>query len=212
MEVSEVKNASFRLERTFSDGVTSVAVSFFDKKIQNPIEQIGLVDVSTGTPVQSFFNNENEASAQGFEIEGRLGLGLAAIKLDDWFNVEIGFLDYFSIGGNIALIDANVGFPGPVAATYFNENNSSGPYTDGNGVTEIPEDRRLFDQPEYTVNADVTFEHPNWGTRVTLSLYAQSDVLTSVGSGSNLTADQYTLPYEQFDLTFAQEFGDGWEF
>ena len=212
LEVSEVKNASFRLERTFSDGVTSVAVSFFDKKIENPIEQIGLVDVSTGTPVQSFFNNENEASVQGFEIEGRLGLGLAATKFDDWFNVEIGFLDYFSIGGNIALIDASVGFPGPVATTYFNENNNSGPYTNANGVTEIPEDRRLFDQPEYTVNADVTFEHPDWGTRVTLSLYEQSDVLTSVGSGSNLTADQYTLPYEQFDLTFAQEFGDGWEF
>ena len=217
LQVSEVQNLGARLERTFSDYVTSFAISVFRKDIENPIEQIGLVDVGTGTPVTSFFNNPNDATVEGLELEGRLGMSLVSDKFDEWFSFNLGPLRYFSVGGNVAFIDAFVGFPDEVAQTYINENASTGgstisPFSNENGVAEFPEERRLFDQPEYTVNFDLTFEQPDWGTRLTLALFAQSDVLTIVGSGSNSTADQYTLPYEELDLTFSQKFGEGWEF
>lgn len=217
LEISEVQNLGARLEKSFSDDITRIAISVFRKDIERPIEQIGLVDVGTGTPVTSFFNNPNDATVEGLELEGRLGMGLVSDLITEWLNLNLGPLSYFSLGGNVAFIDAFVGFPDEVAQTYINENASNAgstisPFSDANGNAQFPEERRLFDQPEYTVNFDLTFEQPDWGTRMTLALFAQSDVLTIVGSGSNSTADQYTLPYEELDLTFSQQFGEGWEF
>lgn len=217
LEVSEIRNFGARLEKSFSDDITSIAISVFRKEIERPIEQIGLVDVGTGTPVTSFFNNPNDATVEGLELEGRLGMGLVSDLISEWLNLNLRPLSYFSFGGNVAFIDAFVGFPDEVARTYISENASNAgstvsPFSDADGRAQFPEERRLFDQPEYTVNFDLTFEQPDWGTRLTLALFAQSDVLAIVGSGSNSTADQYTLPYEELDLTFSQGFGENWKF
>lgn len=210
LQPSDVQNAGIRLERTFDDGVSSVGVSLFHKRIEKPIEQIGLNHSVTGIDVQSFINNENTALVNGIELEGRLGLGL----IDDLFDgLDLGALKYFSVGGNAAFIDATVAYPEAVEISYINTNTGESIFSDGAGNTEIPDERRLFDQPEWTLNFDVSFEHPDWGTSITAALYAQSDVLTSVGTGSSLTIDQFTAAYHQVDLTVRQTLGkrDQWE-
>lgn len=210
---SEVENFGLRFERSFDDGVTMISIGGFYKEILDPIEQIGLTAKSAGgTPVQSFINNSEKAEVQGVEVEGRLGMGLVADFFADKSDLDLGFLEYFSIGGNASFIEATVGFPEEVRLTYVNENLKKSPAGDTDGNIQLPDERRLFDQPEWTVNFDVTFEQPDWGTRLTLALYGQSDVLSVVGTGAGLTTDQYTKEYEQLDLTFGQSFGDGWEF
>ena len=209
LQISEIENFGASVGYTFDDGVSSFSVSVFRKEIDDPIEQIGLNDSLTGIDVQSFINNENSATVEGIELEGRLGLGLLE-ELTDW--IEVGFLKYFSLGGNVAFIDAEVDYPQAVIDSYLNANTGESIFADGNGNLELPTDRRLYDQPEWTANFDITFEHPEWGTRVTAAIYAQSDVLSSVGTGSSLAVDQYTSSYNQFDLVASQSFGDGWEF
>ncbi len=205
---SDVESFGGRLEYLFSDGVSNFGISLFHKEIEDPIEQIGLNDSLTGIDVQSYINNENTATVMGIELDGRLGFGL----LEDAFDsLELGFLRYVSIGGNVAFIDAEVEYPGSVALSYFNQNTGESIFGDGQGNYDLPDDRRLFDQPEWTANLDVTFNHPDWGTRVTAALYAQSDVLSSVGTGSSLTIDQFTSEYYQVDLVASQSFGEGWE-
>lgn len=205
---SEVENFGARIERTLDDGVTSIGFSIFQKRIQNPVEQIGLSHSTVGIDVQSFINNENTAIVNGVELEGRLGLGVFDRMFDD---IDLSFLEYFSIGGNAAFIDASVGYPEAVEISYLNTNTGESIFSDGEGNTKIPNERRLYDQPEWTLNFDISFEQPDWGTSITAAIYAQSDVLTSVGTGSSLTIDQFTSPYHQLDLTLSQTFGDGWE-
>ena len=185
-----------------------MGLGVFQKDIAQPIEQIGIVDPNSGTSVQSYLNNEKDALVEGVEFEFQMDLDFLLEKLD----LEVPYLEYFSIGANVAVIDASVPFPESVARTYVDEtlstpNHPVSPYTDVNGDSQLPNGRRLFDQPEYTYNAYLSYNHEDWGTAVTLSIFGQSDVLATVGSGSGLTLDQYTLPYEQLDLTISQTFG-----
>ena len=46
----------------------------------------------------------------------------------------------------------------------------------------LEKSRRLFGQPEWIANADVSFDHPDWGTKVTLAFFAISNVLDAAGS------------------------------
>jgi hypothetical protein len=208
LQVSEVTNKSIGLSYSRPEGGYSLGLGVFQKDIAQPIEQIGIVDPNSGTSVQSYLNNENEAMVEGVEFEFQMDLDFLLEKLD----LEVPYLEYFSIGANVAVIDASVPFPESVARTYVDEtlstpNHPVSPYTDVNGDSQLPTGRRLFDQPEYTYNAYLSYNHEDWGTAVTLSIFGQSDVLATVGSGSGLTLDQYTLPYEQLDLTISQTFG-----
>lgn len=207
LEISEVESFNFRLEKNFTDN-TMVAVSLFHKTISDPVEQIAIVYRGTGSAIQTYFNNPNEAEVMGIELEARLGLEEIHESLEG-----------FSIGGNVSFIEASVGFPESVLDTYFNtivDIAPSGPFVGEDGPPlgndDLPKERRLFDQPEWTVNFDLNYQNPDWGTSVTLAAYAQSDVLTSVGSGSALTVDQFTTSYYQLDFKISQELWDGWEF
>lgn len=202
LQVSEVDNLNFRLSREFGDAY--VAVSLFKKTIDKPIEQIGILYRGTGDSILTFFNNPNEAQVEGIEFEGRVSLGMINKNLEN-----------FNLNGNVALIDASVDFPEEVLNSYFGRlgtNRPVGPFvgTDGPdyGNNNLPTKRRLFDQPEWTVNADISYELPDYGFRATLAYYAQSEVLTAVGSGSALTVDQYTSAYHQIDFSLSKTFFD----
>ena len=207
LQPSDVQNMGARIEYIAKDNVSRLGFSVFYKNIEDPIEQIGLNHSPTGIDVQSFINNENTATVLGYEIEARISLDLLNQL---WDKANVIFLEYFSLGGNASFIDAEVGYPDSVVLSYINSNTGESIYGDGKGNIDIPSKRRLFDQPEWTLNFDITFEQPDWGTSLTASLYAQSDVLTSVGTGSSLGVDQFTMPYEQLDLNFTQTFGKNW--
>lgn len=202
LEVSEVSNINFRLSREFESAY--LAVSLFQKTIQDPIEQIGILYRGTGDAILTFFNNPNEADVRGVEFEGQCSLGLLSKHLEN-----------FTINGNVALVDAKVDYPEEILNSYFGglgTNRVSGPFvgTDGPpyGNNNLPTERRLFDQPEWTVNLDLSYDLQAYGLRASIAYYAQSDVLTTVGSGSSLTVDQYTKAYHQLDFNLSKTFAD----
>ena len=74
--------------------------------------------------------------------------------------------------------------------------------------------RRLTNQPEWIVNADVSFDNPDWRTKITLSFFAISDVLDATaatdfslrGELISFALDRYTDQFHQFDLVASQGF------
>jgi outer membrane receptor protein involved in Fe transport len=81
----------------------------------------------------------------------------------------------------------------------------------------LDESRRLYGQPEWIVNADISFDHPDWGTRATLAFYAISDVLDAAGAATiarngqilAITLDRYVDSYHTLDLILRQELWGG---
>jgi outer membrane receptor protein involved in Fe transport len=63
--------------------------------------------------------------------------------------------------------------------------------------------RRLFDQPEYIANLDLTWSEEKWGTSITTAVYRISDVLTTVGLTS-FTFDLYEREHTRLDVILNQ--------
>lgn len=211
LKLVDVRSWDFRTEYVWDDGGV-MAVSLFYKDVWNPIEGILLNGSTNGLTYQSFFNNPARATVKGIELEARHSLGFAAT-----------FLEKFSVGINFSRIEAEVAVPEYLTGSYFFLSrygttleiyNATGPYVgvDGPdlGIDEerLPRTRRLYDQPEWTVNADITYENEDWGFSGTLSLYAQSSVLSGVGvgnpKGSGSAVDQFTGAYEELNLSLSK--------
>ena len=191
-----------------------IAFSAFKKTIENPIEAIVLRDpinfeAGSSALFRTFFNNPDDAELLGFEFEARKNLGF----------IEDTFMQYFSLGGNFTYIDAEVDRTDPVIArseAFFAVRPGEEDLVNFNGLRGS---RALFGQPEWIVNADVNFTHPDWGTSVTLAYYAISDILDAAGSVTvqpdgtliDYTLDRYSASFHQLDLIFTQEWKD-WTF
>lgn len=216
LDLSEVESWDARAEYVFGDLGDLVAGSFFVKTIQDPIEAIIIQDPSNFSAsssvreFQTFFNNRNTADLRGFEVEARIHLDLLGLAgpASPW-------LELFSIGGNYTRIDAEVARSEAEvrrASAFFGRFRGAPdevfPFSGLNGK------RRLFNQPEWIANADISFEHPDWGTKVTLAFFAISDVLDAVGSigtgpggeVQSFTLDRYIDAFDQLDLVASQRF------
>ena len=219
LTTSDVESIDGRIEWTFGDFGDLFALSVFYKTIQDPIEQVVLIDPQnadcTGACVfRTFRNNENEAELLGMEVEGRRTL--------DFIGGDLlgGFFETISIGGNFTYIDAEVErSPFEIARTeepgrsFFDtipEDVEAGRVRfDG-----LEKKRRLFGQPEWIANADISLDHPDWGTKATLSIFAISEILDAVGAADldnqggveGYTLDRYLDKYYQLDLVLSQAF------
>ena len=212
LQLSEVESWDLRAEYIWDNG-DLIAASVFYKNVENPIEKILLQDTNTRSTVTSFFNNPDRAIVKGFEIEVRKNLGFWSEMLED-----------FSLGANFTMVDASVGIPADVRSTYvtnrtlniFDPSNPIpvGYYVAPDGsLLSPPTERKLFDQPEYIINADLTYKNPNIGTTVTVAVYAQSEVLTAAGTGGNVgVPDQFSDAYYQLDLIYSQQITEALQF
>lgn len=217
--ISEVESYDARVEYVWGDLGDLVAFSSFYKVIDDPIESIILrnpLDLDSGSAAlfRTFFNNPNTARLWGIEIEARksfdflrkLGLDLPGID----------HLDYLSVGGNFTYIEASVARTEAErarAGVFFR----TAPGDDAR-FGGLERKRRLFGQPEWIGNADISFNHPEWGTTLTLAVFAISDVLDAAGTASigpdrvnpvSLTLDRYLDDFYQVDLIAAQEIWEG---
>ncbi len=218
LKISEVKSTDLRLEYVRPNG-DLLAISLFHKTIDDPIEKTSLRGFAGNTDI--FFNNENQADLRGIELEARKSLDF----------VDNDFLKYFSVGGNLTLIDATVGIPenfrkllsgglpvdidGRIVTLGGNAYaEKTGPGLFDGEFVEPPSERPLFQQPEWIVNTDITFEQPDWGTRATLSLFTQSKVLDRAGGFERVTGqqrvsvDQYQKSFHELNFTFSQRLND----
>jgi len=191
---SDVDNYDFRAEWFAEDG-TMAAFSLFAKTIASPIEKVYLPGFLSGQSVETWVNNPNEADLRGVEVEARLGLGRLAEELSS-----------FSVGGNVSFIDAEVEELPQIVQQLRNNGHVGADET----VT-----RRLYDQPEYLINTDLTWTQGRWGTTVTLAANFTSDVLAASGGGvlgvSESSLDLYTRAHERIDFFVSQKLWDGWK-
>ena len=205
---SEVESFDFRMEYLYGDFGDLLALSLFHKRIDNPIETLSLRgSVTTDT----FFNNPDTAKLSGIEIEARKDLSF----------LGAGFFRHFSVGGNFTFIDAevsNLPLVNALLTTGVDNVVPNSPNTVfGGGFAEensLREKRSLVDQPEWIANADITFNHEDWGTRATLSLFAISDVLSSPvtfiqnSAGNRALPARYRGSFSQLNFTLSQRLTD----
>jgi outer membrane receptor protein involved in Fe transport len=209
LQLSDVESFDLRAEYAWGKFGDLVAVSVFAKSIEQPIESIALRDPTNAEQGQgifrTFFNNPNEASLRGIEAEARKNLGFLGHE----------FLEHFSIGGNFTYIDAEVERSEAElgrAALLFGTR-AGVPAK----VQRYQKKRRLYNQPEWIANADVSFDHPGWGTKITISAFAISSTLDAAGSvgvdrlGTPLTftLDRYVDGFYQLDVVASQHIWRG---
>jgi hypothetical protein len=205
LQLSDVESWDARVEYVWGGVGDLAAVSVFSKVIEDPIEVIVIRDpanrdLTSSALFRTFFNNPSEATVRGIEVEMRKNAGFLGLPL----------ARYFSVGGNFSYIDAEVDRTDAELARsrrfFFNDTGTSSRFP------KLEESRRLFNQPEWIANLDLSFDHPEWGTKVTLAFNAISDVLDAAGAaalgpdGSTLafTVDRYVDSFYQLDLVASQ--------
>jgi TonB-dependent receptor len=208
--LSDVESLDARVEYVWGDRGDLVALSAFSKTIDDPIESLIVrnpanAEDSSSALFRTFFNNPDEASLKGIEFESRKSLGFLGPE----------FTRYLSVGGNYTYIDAEVDRTDAELArsrAFF----GTAPGDPGR-FSGLKDSRRLFGQPEWIANADISFSHPDWGTKITLAFFAISDVLDAAGSANinnngevvSFTLDRYIDSFNQLDLTLSQSWR-GW--
>jgi len=217
--LSEVKSYDVRSEYLFGDLGDLVAFSAFYKVIDDPIESIILrnpIDRDSGSAAlyRTFFNNPNTARLWGIEIEARRSFDFLRKLGLDFVGIDV--LDYLSVGGNFSYIEASVRrTPAELARAQRFFALAPG---DSAQFSGLDKKRRLFGQPEWIGNADISFNHPDWGTSLTLAVFAISDVLDAAGTAgigpdgvtaNTLILDRYLDDFYQLDLVASQEIWQG---
>jgi outer membrane receptor protein involved in Fe transport len=203
LQLSEVTSWDTRLEYTWGELGELLSLSGFYKTIENPIESILVrnpIDVRPGVLWRTWFNNPNTAKLWGIELEARKNL--------DFLGID--FAEYFSVGGNFTYIHAEVERTEAEllrAGLFFLT-----PAGEPAAYSGLERSRRLFNQPEWIANADLSFEQPDWGTKLTLAYFAISDVLDAAGTSilgpdlrtQGIVLDRYLDSYGQLDLVLSQ--------
>lgn len=200
LDMSFIRNYDLRLE-WFMRGTDLVAVSIFQKDVENPIEQVYLQ--SAQEAFLTWANNPNTARVRGVELELRKDLGFLWEPLAG-----------LSVGGNFTYIEAEVGVPEIIresrASRYASDPNEDlGDFPVIN--EEVPTTRRLFDQPEWILNLDLTYQNPTIldGLEVVVAAYAISDVLTA--ATGEFAFDEFDESYLELDFRVSQRFLDHWK-
>ena len=155
-----------------------LSIGAFHKKIQDPIELIG-----QGT-VFYIYTNYTPATVMGVEAELRDNLG-------NWWEP----LAEFSLGLNGAYMQSEV------TLTARDRNSRS---IWGDTATTRP----LYDQPEYTANVDLTWDHKPSRTSLTVAFGVVGPRLIAAGVAS---PDDIEQPAPQLDVFLTQKFGKHWK-
>ena len=175
---SESANYDLRLE-WFPRAGEIVSLSVFMKQIDEPIE---LIQVNA-TDVT--YTNSSSADVYGIEAEFRT-------CLDNYWEP----LKEFTLGFNAAYIVSEV----PISSKQQESRNQL--------YSDTSTSRPLYDQPEYTLNADLTWDHAATGTAITLSGGVVGRRLIVFGL---TTPDQYEEPAPVLDVFLSQKLGKHWK-
>jgi TonB-dependent receptor len=180
LEMSASQNYDVRLEWYPRPGEL-ISIGGFLKKIDRAIE----LSARQRDNSQITYFNYDQADVMGIEVElrkelpGLLGRGL----------------DQFAIGLNYAVIK------GVVDLTDEQKRNRS-----GYGDTTV--DRPLYDQPEFVLNGDLTWDNFITGTSITLNGGLTGRRLVLVGLA---TPDEYEEPAPFLDVSVTQKLGRRWK-
>lgn len=176
---SAIENYDIRWE-WYLGGADLVSVSYFYKKIKNPIEK---EKVTLDGSIISF-RNSGQAVVQGVEMEARKGLGFMDSQLKN-----------FSLGGNLSFIRSKVGLS---AAEIANKQLALPGSETG---------RPLFDQSPFVLNLDLTYENVDKGTTVAMfyNLAGERVLITNP-----FGPDSYERPAPSLDFSWNQRITERW--
>jgi outer membrane receptor protein involved in Fe transport len=177
---------SLPFQERFFHSDDMVGISLFRKDINNPIEFLRPTD---GNIDEIPFNNPEGAVAEGIEFEFSKNLGFLPLP----------YAEFFSLGGNAAFTSAVAGVSDAESALLGLNNNTD--------ESALADERPLTEQPKQILNLDLTYEHPEWGTRVTLAYNEKSEILEAIGSEQDF--DAFRGPTERLDLIISHEFKNG---
>ena len=183
--LSDITNYDLRWE-WFPRAGQVLAASLFHKEITNPIEQISFLRpseelTSIVTPV-----NFEQGRVSGYEIEARTSLdGLA------------GWLSGFAVGINFTDLESEVDIPATFRADL--------------AIFGLASDTRaLQGQPEYLVNANITYDNARTGTAAGLFFNRVGETLLSGAAvGADGTPNVFIAERDALNFTFRQRLGAG---
>lgn len=156
-----------------------ISASVFHKSITDPIE---LIQIAQGPDLYQY-TNYSQGTVEGVEFELRENLG-------NWSES----LRPFTLGFSFAYIESSVDLLEDELVARAN-------------YGEFGESRPLYDQPNYIINGDLTWQHPTWGTSVTVSGGVVGERLVAVGT---FTPDEYVQPAPNLDVFVSQRIGEQW--
>jgi outer membrane receptor protein involved in Fe transport len=157
-----------------------VSLSLFAKKIEGPIE---LNSLRTDNSIVSYKNSQ---SADVYGVEGEFRM-----KLDRLWEP----LDALTLGFNGAYIESEV------PLTDVEQRNRR-------AFADTSTTRPLYDQPNYILNADLTWEIAKTRTTVTLSGGVVGERLVLVGLAK---PDEFREPAPELNLFVRQRIGKNWD-
>ena len=177
LQLSEVESYDLRVEYMFGELGDLVAVSVFYKTIDDPIESIVVrnpldFDGSSSALFRTFFNNPNRATLGASSSRRARASTSSALDLAGPSTSRSAATSRTSTPRSIA----------PRPSSRARSRSSELRRGRSRRFTRLEQSRRLFGQPEWIANADVTFDQPDWGTKATLAFFAISDVLDAAGS------------------------------
>jgi outer membrane receptor protein involved in Fe transport len=158
-----------------------LSASLFAKFIDDPIEQLAINRDNSRITYANF----EEAEVYGVEAELRLGLDRL------WQPLEA-----FTLGFNAAYITSEV----PLTETQRTLREER--------LGDTSSTRPLYDQPEYILNGDLTWELKETGTTFTLSGGVVGDRLILV---SLSTPDEFLAPAPELNFFIRQKLGKHWD-
>ena len=158
-----------------------LSLSLFAKRIQDPIEQLS----TTRDNSRITYENFDEAEVYGVEAEVRIGLDRVWEPLKP-----------LSLGVNAAYITSEV----PLTDTQRTLRQQR--------LGDTSSTRPLYDQPEYILNADLTWDIEETGTSMTLSGGVVGERLILV---SLATPDEFLAPAPELNFFIRQKLGKHWD-
>ncbi|MFH2049951.1 MAG: TonB-dependent receptor [bacterium] len=175
IDYTRINNLETRWEWFMRPGEVA-SVSVFYKYMKNPIEMVIVSNKGEVIP-----QNTDKATIYGVEFEFRR-------RLD---HTGVGFLQNFTIGGNLTLVKSEVTIP------EF-ELEKARLYDDNPATT-----RQLHGQSPYIINLDLGYNSFRSGTNVSLFYNVSGRRLTFNASGA--TPDVYEVPQHNLDFQFVQK-------
>lgn len=180
LQLSSADNLDLRWEWVPGAGEI-MAIGAFYKRIEDPIERSSFLNPETGLiTIQK--RNFERAQVYGVEFEYRK-------ELDDFAP----WLEHFTFNFNASYIKSQV----PLSPELLAVRRSY-------GIDET--NRRLEGQPDYTVNAGLTWEDPDLGLNAGVFYNVTGPYLYTVGEGG--TPDVFEQPAPSLDLALGYKLSD----
>jgi TonB-dependent receptor len=180
LKLSSITNYDLRWEWFRRPGEV-LAVSGFYKKIRDPIELLSFTLVSEEDRTIVNPTNFDEGEASGFEVEARSALDVVWKKLKN-----------LTFGANYTVIDSEVTVPEDEQQRLA-----------GAGLDE--ETRPLQGQPDFLLNANLTYDNDEQGTSLGIFYNHVGETLASGAAiGFDGTPDVFVDEFESLDVTFKQ--------